>query len=415
MYGSTPGAIAAAQAALDIPAVLASARGTYGSSFAGWWIDNCGSSPTLNIMVAGNTSAKAESLFRSRLAPRAASATILHHGKYSLAQLAGFVSDIQQYAASNFTSAANSPSTPWIVTVDPEDNAVSITLPHADAKLLAQVQSVVPTDALRVQWNDSPAPSASLVAPAQHLRPEAVSSQHGPGWEMGATRNTYPPYKGGLSIFTGPPNHAQCTSGFTLEAAGTYYGVTAGHCADEGDQVDLDQNVADLIGTVVAHSLGTGGDYSVFKLYKQASSDWKGQIIAESNSVSGFVDNVIGRQSDANQGVGLEVCSSGTTTNKVACGTVTTEFKTIIIKSLLSKGVPVSNLMCATYAGAKGDSGGPVYVPYPGNEGTAAGINSLSYLGETCYTTIDSVLQGITNQVAHGKNAYVVDYNGHLS
>ena len=63
-YGTTPSAIAAAQAALNIPAVLASARTAYGSRFAGWWIDNCGTLPTLNIMVTGTTGSHADTLFR---------------------------------------------------------------------------------------------------------------------------------------------------------------------------------------------------------------------------------------------------------------------------------------------------------------------------------------------------------------
>lgn len=85
--------------------------------------------------------------------------------KYSLSQLAGLVSTIEHYVTTHFTSPSNSPSSPWMVTVDPQDNAVSTTLPHADVKLLAQIQPLVPADALRIKWDASRPPNANVTAP----------------------------------------------------------------------------------------------------------------------------------------------------------------------------------------------------------------------------------------------------------
>lgn len=130
---------------------------------------------------------------------------------------------------------------------------------------------------------------------------------------------------------------------------------------------------------------------------------------APEDGTAAFVDNVIGRQSDSDQGWGLSVCFAGMSTNAVSCGFVTTYVKTILPNG-------VGNLMCTSASAEHGDSGGPVYVPYPGNEGKAAGLVSSEYIGNMCYATIDSVLQGMTNRLGGGTApAYVLDADGSLS
>lgn len=157
----------------------------------------------------------------------------------------------------------------------------------------------------------------------------------------------------------------------------------------------------------------------------------KGEIIARTglhNGVpSGFIDNVVGRASDSSQVAGTSICASGYTTNKVACASVYFGPGT----QLIENGVKlVGNLACGFFTDVPGDSGGSVYVPEPGNAGKAAGVIDVVSEGPfnripiftyfngdgplSCYTTIDSVLQGIS---AHnqGVPAYVVDANGSFS
>ncbi len=403
--GAGTPAIATAQASLGVPEVLASARRAFGARFAGWWIDNSGSAPVLRIMVAGAKDARAESIFRNRLAPQMTRGTRITYGtKYTLGQLGAFVDAIGSYMKANWHRGGDAPSHNIIITVDPVDNAVEIILAHQDARFLRPLQALVPTDALRIQWNDSPAFANTQMPGALTTQRSSTALQphNGPGWENNVSQSTFPPYKAGLYTRSASVKKG-CTTGFMLEVEGTYKGVTAGHCANATDALWSTGGGQMGQGLVPIWSLGTGGDYDVFAL-----SNWgMGRILAEStyptNPPKAFVDNVVGRESDNNQGWGLSVCASGITTNRVACGTVTTEFKTIELNG-------VGNQMCATYASAQGDSGGPVYVPEPGNAGLAAGIISSRSGLVSCYTTIDSVLQGMTH--ALGNPAYVVGYNG---
>lgn len=139
------------------------------------------------------------------------------------------------------------------------------------------------------------------------------------------------------------------------------------------------------------------------------------RFIAIGNWNSGFIDNVVSRIPNNEQVPGLPMCGDGVTTNQVTCGSIDSAWPSEIWSGNLLHPY-IGNLACATFSGAPGDSGGPVYYLVPGNEGEAAGVidveTFLSYGTSVCYTTIDSVLQGISNTLSGHPNAYVVGVNG---
>ena len=425
-------AVVKAQAALDIPDVVAAAKSVFGESYAGFWIDNCGNAPVINVMASGTLNNKLRSDFDSLVPQRVRTTTKLHQAKFSGAQLVNMINVFQEHILPHLDLSSLNPSD-IMITVDPRDNAVVIVLPKEDAKIVAALRRFFPPDSLRVEWVKASSPSSP---------PKNSVDPIGPGWVNGDNNRTFPPYMAGLVELSYPnifPTDGEtvvtCTSGFTLEENGAYYGVTAGHCFNMGATVYSATYQYKQMGTVTsAWHKDTGGDYAVFKLYKQQAGTFQGQIMAEQEPIgvatgagsysdganigtSAFVDGVTGRESDDNQGYGLTVCYSGVTSDAVNCGTVTTEFKTIIITDPNPLNFQaIGNLMCESKPAGEGDSGGPVYVPEPGNAGLAAGTISLdTWNNQMCYTTIDSILQGMTSNLGGNYNAYVVDYNGKLS
>ena len=422
-----PGSAAniAAQEALHVSSVVSDAKRTFGSRYAGAWIDNSGKSPVTRIMVTGSPNASTERLFRGRLALSVVTKTKVSYVKYSMAQLNAYKKTIVDYVASHFKTPAYRPSGEMILYVDTKDNSVGIGLTHQDVRFLAELQKLIPSDALRVQWispSVRPAPTKPTLSPNAAPQPAG-----GPGWVPGAIRDSPTFYKAGLGVLAYNTHH-QCTSGFTLSGVyygqRVYYGVTAGHCAfPMAKMVQWNTSSAPPyigIGTRV-WSLGTGGDYYAFVLTKPYQSSYKalGTIIAETGHGFGFVDNVVGRVANSIfHPPGQLVCASGYITNQVTCGDQLSGSGTDVWDGSVHKWV--GNQACATYIDRPGDSGGAVYVPRPGNAGLAAGIiASTGYVGYvdpfgnvSCYTTIDSVLQGIS---AHnqGRPSYVVGVNGH--
>ncbi len=402
---------------------------TFGSRYAGAWIDWKGTAsspaPVTRIMVAGAENLATETLFRSRLAVGLGPKTEVSYVKYTAAELNAYKKSIVDYASSHFNTPSYRPSGEMAFFIDTPDNAVGIALTHEDARFLAQLQRLVPADALRIEW------ISVVPRPAPSPQPASLQPAGGPGWVPGVQRfHPGPIYKGGYysQTYLVYRDYADCTSAFTLRGPFynkyKYYGITAGHCAPPMSQIISGHGVHLGIGTRV-WSYGTGGDYYAYVLESNYQSSYKakGTIIAETHNGFGFIDNVVGRVSNKYQIYGLPVCASGYTTNRVTCSTIRMGSGTWVFNGLTA----IGNLACSTYTDRKGDSGGAVYIPAPGNRGYAAGVidsrASVAYdptpknnwwSGWSCYTTIDSVLQGIT---AHnsGVPAYVVDANGQFS
>jgi hypothetical protein len=398
--GSSQGAIIAGQQALDLHNTIDSARRILAANYQYYTIDNSGTEPVLIIYVTGGVPSPSSNAFLGSLSSYIRAHTVLKSVKYTFAQLEAFENTLAGYMQANFHSPGNTPTSNFMISIDELDNAVELTIDHADAKFLAQLQPLIPYDALRVQWDDSlpPAPTPGS-APSSHsasiatagvvdstrpspqsllgslglLQPLAglVPSTTGPGWVSNVSRNTFPPYKGGLYILDGSMNNGAgewCTSGFTLEINGSYKGVTAGHCTSSSanDGITMASNASDFVGNVDGvRCQGYCGDYSVIDLANQKS--YKGTYIATTSGTSAYIDAVVGRE--ASQGFGLYVCGSGATTNAVACGSVTTVLPITTFQG-------VGNQVCADFNAQQGDSGGPVYVPVPGRAGLAAGVIS---------------------------------------
>lgn len=396
--GTDPVSVSASDEALQIPDVFHGAHQIYGGQYAGFWIDNSGSEPVTNVMVAGPSDPARDAAFKGLLPPAVQGRTSITQVKYTLADLQGFQTTLAQFAENNFNPPSYTPQNGLSLSIDTLDNAVAIGVSSQDVAFLAPLQALVPADALRIRWVNGP-----------------MQASNGPGWVSGQTRNTYPPYKAGLEITDGNVT-AYCTSGFTLEITlrGTSYykGITAGHCFPPGDSIYIvdpqtGQPATQIgaIGNPGIWSYGSGGDYGVFT----EGGLPLGRILAVQSGNNSYVDDVVGRESNDNIGIGLEVCESGRTTNAVSCGTTISGSGTILYYG----GHWVGNSACSTFVANRGDSGGPIYVPVPGAEGVAAGVEEEIDPIESCWTTIDSVLQGISNHY-NGTRAYVYGQNGNL-
>lgn len=180
---SPPGGVtkttAEAQSALKVSTIVQNATQTLGTSYAGLWIDNSTSPSTVHVMVAGTSDASSAESFKANLAT--ARYIEVTNVKYSQVQLLEYQSILATYAAANFVGP-NAPKYSVSISPDPLDNAVKVTLSPTDASILTNFQSLVPSDALRVQWKTM-----------------KRRSRGGPGWTSTVTRSSYPPYKAGLS------------------------------------------------------------------------------------------------------------------------------------------------------------------------------------------------------------------------
>ena len=191
--------VAANQTALDIPGVVAGAQAIYGEAYAGYWLDNSGSLPEMHIAVAGSENPSLDQAFMIGLNATARAQTTIDQVKYNSQQLESYQQTLAQYAAANFGKSSDQPDG-MMFSIDTIDNAVSVGVTSEDYSLVAALQSLVPSDALRIQQSFS-----------------ALQNADGPGWVTGDSRHTYPPYKGGLHVVVGGNF---CTSGFVLEVGG---------------------------------------------------------------------------------------------------------------------------------------------------------------------------------------------------
>jgi hypothetical protein len=408
---TNPDSVIAAQNALDIQGTVSAAQSTFGDSYAGAWIDNSSGMSVIKIMVAGSSVA-ATKTFSNALPASASAHTSVSQVKYTYAQLQQFQSQIVAYMQSAFSSPGTGPSS-WGLALDPIDNAVKVEISQADAGFVSQIQALVPADALRIEWRTG------------------AQATDGPGWFGPMNADSFPPYKAGLEALA---SGNDCTSGFLMEIDGTYKGVIAGHCDTSNSKDYVFGNSTGTLGQGDGvYSFGSGGDYMVFELTQQAANEWIGRILAETTppahlggnnpecvecytpvrSASSFLDDVDGRVPDSLQIQGEMSCRAGIHSDSVSCARLSDPAGTVETYDNHT----VGHMACATgYSVQIGDSGGPIYYPIAGNHGEAMGVTDLdiSHLtnDSTCWTTIDTVLQGLTS--TFGYPAYVVGADGSL-
>ncbi|MHB8317945.1 MAG: hypothetical protein ACYDEP_01740 [Acidimicrobiales bacterium] len=171
---SAQGAIIAGQEALDISNTVNSARRILGVNYQYNTIDNSGTEPVLNIYVTGGVPSPSSNAFLGSLSSYIRAHTVLKSVKYTFAQLRAFENTLVRYMQANFHSPGNTPTSDMAISLDTLDNAVEVIIDHADAKFVAQLQPLIPYDALRVQWNDS-LPPYSGSGPSNASPPTATA------------------------------------------------------------------------------------------------------------------------------------------------------------------------------------------------------------------------------------------------
>lgn len=399
------------QEQLGVEQALTAAQDAFGSDYSGAWVDNANNTSTLVVQIA-RASSQAEVMYAHNVSAHTYAHTRFTIVPYSDAQLKAYELLLQKALGASPTFR-NSSVHPWSLDIDSIDDSVQVGVAPSDRTSLAAILPGVPRAALRLTDVGT------------------MAATSGPGWTTGVNAETFPPYKAGLAVYTNnnvTGDSDLCTSGFLLEVAGSYKGVIAGHCAQ-----DNPTGYVSIIGsgTTVGQgdgvtAFGSGGDYWVFSLSNQSSSDWIGRILSEVNpqpgtdctecytpasGANGFLDDVVGRVPSSQQVDGVMACHAGVSSDSVSCATIDGQDQ---VKTY--NGETVSGLTCAGWNSQKGDSGGPVYGPVPGNEGTAMGVmdeTGHTFWGaQSCWTPIDTVLQALTAK--SNQPAYVVGADGSL-
>ncbi len=152
-----------------------------------------------------------------------------------------------------------------------------------------------------------------------------------------------PPLRSGLAIFTGG---ARCTSAFTAYSGGSYYMMTAGHCAEIGYWWDVStysygyQNV----GGVAGYEFSWYGDSAIVSVGDPGWWQPRGWVLHETP--------IYGSEADY---VGGYVCKQGSTTG-YTCGTVTEVDATVSYPDRT-----LSGMTWSTACDGPGDSGSGVF------------------------------------------------------
>jgi hypothetical protein len=246
---------------------------------------------------------------------------------YSASQLDAF-----QLAVEDVVKSAP-PNVAFADYVDPAANEVVAVLKTADVETISALRTATPAGALRITVDASA--SFSFLD----------------------SRSTYPPYKAGRSVHDWNLGKF-CTSGFTLNKGGAPMGLTAGHCADIYDEIDVGNEdctpSCHEVGIVTSDDNPTGhydvlGDAAMYSIVnKQAATS----LLYINSS---FSRNVIGERS---YNVGNTLCYSGRVTG-IVCDRVVQKVNVSVQKT---DGHYIYHQDCFTdQSAAKGDSGGGIY------------------------------------------------------
>lgn len=195
--------------------------------------------------------------------------------------------------------------------------------------------------------------------------------------------------KGGLRITNS--NGGSCSVGFMVERASDSkkFVATAGHCAT----ADYYQGT-NSIGHMLYEDYGPHADVAYIG-YGPSNVDYTGGKIYKTSTTNEKYDRTQNAQEDV---VGEAVCMSGasTETNSIKCGTLKDRNYSWRVNDVL-----FTELRCATYTSASGDSGGTVF-----GGTTLKGINKGHNSGFGIYSQMELAMEAISDK--YGTTFYII-------
>ncbi|TMQ96271.1 S1 family peptidase, partial [Actinomadura soli] len=193
--------------------------------------------------------------------------------------------------------------------------------------------------------------------------------------------------RGGDS-FTNSFSKRKCTAGFTVkpllnvDVLGTDGFITAGHCVDKGNFVDLDDSLIPGVGRTNQSPFPLPGTPPVNsqtqlrdRAFVQFNPGLGTQALPTARSGLFTTIPIVGSQA---AGVGSVVCSYGRSSG-YRCGPLLSTFQDVIVDlrdDIDNRGSPtILDVHTARFCSSPGDSGGPVITPEGQAQGTVVGSN----------------------------------------
>lgn len=190
---------------LNFPALEPWIVQTFGSRFAGTWIDSRGATKLFCVGLVNGSPADLERIRRQATGP--VDRIVVVPTRYSRAQLHGLRDIVRPIVRRQPRLRAE-------LSRDDSANVIAVNMATLDAAVIAEVLGKVPPDAVRF----------GLAGNGRYICCDPAVRQ---------TRDSYPPYQAGLAVNT-------CTGGWVMtNQFGSPIGTTAGHCNQKGDEIKV--------------------------------------------------------------------------------------------------------------------------------------------------------------------------------
>lgn len=317
---------------IAIPLLQTKLGALFGGRYAGGWLDRTRSPSVLVVLLEAPQAADALALdqltgrFRARFEIVAAT--------YSGARLELFKSRIEdELATRSSRSLAN---------VDQRGNLIVVDIDNDPSDLRSAIEARgVPSDAFEIQAG---------------LRDDVANN---------ASRDSYPPHEGALRVVIGTVagGYSACTSAWLVKSQTVeqYFGLTAGHCADAGDDVYIGSTRLSAVSRVETPTSGGTTNTDVAR-YSVALGQAAPRVL---RTTALHRDVTAPKWNYSDLYLGLDMCFIGQASaddGVGSCGPIT------YFGSRSVSGGTLSNAFCfaATVNGIGGDSGAPIFSIAPG-------------------------------------------------
>jgi hypothetical protein len=346
---------------IHIDTLIPAIQATFGSRLGSVRLDESTSVPTVMVRVKAPTAADHRAL--ADLMKHRKGVGVISPAIMASSELRDLQSTVVQILLNAGTQG------PVSVMPNEEAGVIEIDAPSIEPPVIAKLRQYVPATNLSIR-----------IEPSSRL--EYANS----------TRDTYPPYEGGLRVVD-PVVNKQCTGGFTFTSAGLLYASTAGHCGHSGSFWNVGPT---FLGIMTKNT--TVGPSSFSDAALITSRDARAVVYQGNNSDR----PVLRRLLNSELTLGRTLCTSGGVSN-LQCSTINDRHGTVLVQ-----GHVYNDVFCLVRHGQMGgDSGSPVFARQAKPYGVlAAGMVSFFHqdlvegIDDVCFTTIYSIQNELGVQVA---------------